>query len=203
MPESPRRLILMKITVYNFKGGTGKTSIALNLALTMHYGIITNDSYSPLEKVLPENKFIKLEADQDLPDLPEKYSIIFDLGGRISSEAISAVKQSNWVLVPTTADYIDLQVTINCINELKQYNDRIIIIGNRTVKGEFNLVQRAIQKFFNYPVFEVKRSRSMPNIFREKKSVMEMCNEGGLKRFHYAALNDQFNVIIDHLEGVS
>lgn len=81
----------MKITVYNFKGGTGKTSIALNLALTMQYAIISNDTYSPLEKVLDPKKFIKLEAGKDLPNLPEKYFIIFDLGGHIDPRAISAM----------------------------------------------------------------------------------------------------------------
>jgi|GEM_PF-3900400 len=46
----------MKIAIYNFKGGVGKTSIALNIVLSAKddYGVITNDFYSPIEKVLLE-----------------------------------------------------------------------------------------------------------------------------------------------------
>ncbi len=193
----------MKITIYNFKGGTGKTSIALNLALTMNYGIISNDIYTPFDKILDKKKFIQLKPDQDLPDLPPEYDIIFDLGGHIDPRAISAVQQSDWIIVPVTGDFIDVQVTINCISEIKTYNDRIIVIVNRTAKGEYEAIRKGIMRFFSYPVFEIRKSKALPNIFREKKSVHDMVAEGGLKKYHYESVAKQFDAIIRHIKGES
>ena len=36
----------------NFKGGQGKTSIALNLAFTFDYGIVANETYTVLKNYL-------------------------------------------------------------------------------------------------------------------------------------------------------
>ena len=193
----------MKITVYNFKGGTGKTSIALNLALTMKYGIISNDIYTPLDRILDKKKFIQLKPDQDLPDLPAGYDIIFDLGGHIDPRAISAVRQSDWVIVPTTGDFIDIQVTINCISEIKAYNEKIIVIVNRTAKGEYEAIRKAVGQFFQYPVFEIRKSKALPNIFKEKKSVHDMVAEGGLKKYNYESVAKQFDAVIRHIKGES
>ncbi len=191
----------MKITVYNFKGGTGKTNIALNLALTMQHAIVSNDIYSPLEKVLDKKKFIKLAPDDNLPKFPKKYDIIFDLGGHIDPRAVAAMRQSDWVIVPTSRDFIDIQVSVNCINELKGYTDKIIVIANRTKKGDYERVRKAMRKFFPYSVFEIKQSKSLPNIFKEKKSVRDMVAEGGLKAYHYTAVMEQFDTLIKHMEG--
>ena len=55
----------MKIMIYNIKGGQGKTDIALNLALTMDFNLITNEPLSPLDMVLGEDNFLKLGQNDD------------------------------------------------------------------------------------------------------------------------------------------
>jgi cellulose biosynthesis protein BcsQ len=190
----------MKITVYNFKGGTGKTSISMNLALTMDYAVVTNDVYSPLEKVLDDKQILKLSHADDLPIFPEDYDLIFDFGGHVDVRAIEALKQSRWVIVPTTNDFIDLQVTIDCIDEIQQYNKHIIVIGNRTIRDEFNVIHAAIKKFYKHPIFEIKKSKAIPNVFSEKRSIKEMVGDGGLKAFHYKAIYDQFDNLINFME---
>jgi cellulose biosynthesis protein BcsQ len=191
----------MKITVYNFKGGVGKTSIALNIVLSLDMGIITNDVYSPIENILPEKQFIKLEKDMSIPEIPEGMNIIFDLGGYIDTRAIEALRQSDKVLIPVTNDLINLQVTINAINEIREFNENLIIIANRTVKDDFSDISQAIKQFYDFPVLELKQSRVFSNLFQEKKSIRDIVKQGGLKAYSYRIINEQFDELLKAIGG--
>lgn len=191
----------MIITVYNFKGGVGKTGISMNIALTLNYGVITNDIYTPLEKVLSSKNFLKVNPKEDFQKLPPDSNIVFDLGGYIDKRAVIALKQSRWVLVPTIDDYNTLQVTIDTIQTLTKYNRNIIVIANKIKKEtNFNNVKKIIKKFYDYPCFPIKESKAIPNIFDEKKSIEEMVKQGGLKKFHYETVAKQFNSLIEKIK---
>jgi cellulose biosynthesis protein BcsQ len=191
----------MKITVYNFKGGVGKTSIALNIALSLDMGIITNDIYSPIEKILPEKQFVKLEKDDSIPEIPEGMNIIFDLGGYVDQRAIEAIRQSDKVLIPVSNDLINLQVTINAIDEIREFNDNLIVIANRTVKDDFSDISQGIKQFYDYPVLELKQSRVFSNLFQEKKSIRSIVKQGGLKAYSYRIINEQFDELLKAIGG--
>ena len=194
----------MKITVYNIKGGVGKTDISLNLALTMGFAIITNEPFSPIEKVLDESRFIKLERDEVLPKLPpDKYDVIFDLGGYLDNRAISALQQSDCVIVPLINEFKDVHTTVNFIQEIEGYNNRIIIVANKTQKGDFENIKEIMKENYpRYPVMEIKFSRSLPNIMREKKSIKEMVEEGGLKAYFYKSVANQFEKLIKTINSI-
>jgi MinD superfamily P-loop ATPase len=51
----------MKLTIWNLKGGMGKTFIALILALLHKLCVVTNDTYSPIDKILPKGKTYNLQ----------------------------------------------------------------------------------------------------------------------------------------------
>lgn len=189
----------MKITTYNVKGGVGKTDISLNMALTLDYGIITNEPFSPLETVLSEENFLKLNPGDKLPKLPEDADIVFDFGGYLDKRVIEALKQSDVVLVPVINEFKDLHTTINFIQEIEDYNKKIIIVVNRAQKGDYDSVCEAMKGFYSYPVFEIKSTRALPNIMKEKKSVKAMVEEGGLKAWNYKAVAQQFDKIIDKI----
>ncbi len=183
----------MKLCVYNFKGGVGKTSIALNIALTCDFGVVTNDVYSPLEEVLPEKSFIKVAGHEKMPDIPGDYNVIFDFGGHIDERVIEILKEADVIIVPVTNDYLNLQVTINAIGEIERYSGKILVVANRTQKKDFGDISLVIGKFYKYLVVELKKSKAFSNIFEEKKSIADMVREGGLKAYHYRIINEQFN----------
>lgn len=191
----------MKIAVYNFKGGVGKTSISLNLAMTLKYGIITNDIYSPLEKVLPKKRLLKLALKQKCPNIPKDYNIIFDLGGYPDDRAIDILKQSNFVIIPTTSSYLDLQNTISSLEEIKQYNNNIIVVANKATDEDLSVVLNVLRAMnYDYPIAKIKKSTVMENLFKDKTSVSSIVDEGGLKAYHYKAVRDQFVDLIKLLK---
>lgn len=188
----------MKITIYNFPGGCGKTSIAAELALTLDYQVITNDAYTPLSIILDKDSLLKLKPNQNIPQLSEGFDIIFDLGGYPDKRAVSALKQSDCVIVPTLVETGRLKVTLNSISEIRKFNRNIIVIVNQAEKGDIDIAKKAIPEF---PIFEIKKTRAIPNMLTEKKSVHDMVKEGGFKKYHFQAVAKQFDSIVNRIRS--
>lgn len=187
-----------KVTIYNFKGGTGKTSIACNLAMQLGWGVVTNDHYSPLERVLDEKHLLKLDDDdEDVPEFPADYNIIFDWGGHVDQRAVEALEQSDKVLVPVLNDYLNLQVSLDAINEISGHNDNIAIIANQVGKEDLKEITKVMRKFFkDYPIFPIKRSKAFPSTFETRKSLKEVVEAGGLRAYSFMPVYKQFNQIV-------
>lgn len=192
---------LNRLAVYHIKGGVGKTRIALNLALTMDFGVVTNDPYSALEKALPEKKRIILYPGESLPKLPKKIPIIYDLGGHADHRSIWALRDSQFVVFPVLANKEDLDIGLNFLEEISKYNENIIIAINRTRPGQFENPRKVFGKYYpKLPVFEIKESRAMSLIVEKRMSISKLALADKLHRHQYEIIERQFTDMIVYMK---
>ena len=187
-----------KITIWTKKGGCGKTNIAGELALRLEYPAITNEQESMLSVIMPKDRLKMLESNEDVPNFD--CGMVFDFGGYIDARIIEALKQSDYILVPTLPEVSEIQSCISTIQAIKKYNKNIVVIANKTEsKEDFETIQEAIKQIGDYPVFEIKKSRALPNLYTEKKSIKQLMEESPLLRYSYRKVSKQFDDLIKYL----
>ncbi|MDA9818341.1 ParA family protein [Flavobacteriaceae bacterium] len=199
----------MKVVVWSLKGGVGKTTLSLNLALHYRCGVITNEVYTMIDKILPVGKFLRLSKHQDLPDMNninKNASVIFDMGGYIDNRVLSACEQAEKIIIPTSTEKLDIQGCISTIKELKDFSDKIVIVINKVEdKKIYNFIKTFfLDKVGKYQIFGIQKSAIFKNIVDEKRSIHQIMSEGGLKSHSLKkGLWAQWNEIISFLDKKS
>ena len=187
------------IGVFSLKGGVGKTSIGLNLAMTLDYALITNEIHSPVEDIMADGDFIKVGPGVPFPKGFDDVDIIYDFGGYVDTRTIEVIKGLDIIIIPIQESHINMQVGVNSINEIIQYNKNIVVIANKTEKGSLKKIEAKVHEFFDVPVLELKTSKFFDNIFKERRSLRAVVADGGLKRYNYGKVSEQFDKIIEHI----
>jgi chromosome partitioning protein len=167
--------------VVNQKGGTGKTTVATNLA-TLFAGqqgevllVDADPQQSALEwqrdrpAHLPQVSVIGLPAPnlhREIPRLQTKYGVILiDGGGRVTATARATVAVADFLLVPTLASLPDARSTqrffAEVVEEVAAIKGRVsgAILFTMVKTGTvFNVSGQGQIKDLGYPVFETTLS---------------------------------------------
>lgn len=192
-----------KITVYSLKGGQGKTSISVALAKELEYGIVTNDTYSPLQKIFPKELLLKLEPNDALPTKEdfEGADLIFDFGGYLDERVIPALEMSDYVIIPIVGiDDLNEEGFISTVAEVAPHNNNIIVVLNRMNDEAVAEIRKDFaDKGFPYPVFEIKNSKVMEVVISEGRSVSDIVRDGGLRKYFYKSVENQVQKLINYI----
>ncbi|ARJ57156.1 ParA family protein [Campylobacter cuniculorum] len=134
----------MIIAVVNEKGGSGKTSLAINLACKLSdegdkCALIDTDAQKSAKLWVELRKAEKKEQcfkyyDELNENIKGFDSVVIDTGGRDSKEMREALSKAHLVLIPTYPSQYDLAVLSNMIKlyeNLHRENSRCFIVMNR------------------------------------------------------------------------
>lgn len=213
----------MKVTVYSSKGSAGKTPISFNLARERDWYVGTNEIEHVYDLVLPEEQVMAIEPEEEFPDFPAEIDIVFDLAGSLSRgnapSILSAVKQSDLLIVPMWNEIKSIRGGLFSIRELQPHAKHILAVASKIRKGkreafgddwtqsaDFQNVESAIQETFglDIPVLPLKYSEVFDTIFDRNQSINQICAAGvALERYSYRLVQAQFQSIFDHIDGVA
>lgn len=195
----------MKITVFNSKGGVGKTALALNLALTYDYNILSNDRMSVVSEVISERNFLFLDPRTSLKKLsfPEDFRLIFDLGGFMDSRILFFFEMSDVILIPLLTYEENLKRHLDLIEEILNYNPsaEIILIINQSRQNSHIPVSELLNYHFpDLKTFHISYSAVFRHMIKQKKSIRKIAEESFLHRRFFEPVAGQFEILYNYIK---
>lgn len=179
------------VTVFNKKGGVGKTSLALNLAKDLDFYLLSNDDS------IIETTYEKAKIMEEI-ELIEGANIVYDLGGFVDKNINEIIKASNLIIIPTIADLNSLKRTLNSKKELEAVNSKIIIVAN-ILKSNKDL--EFINEFIKAD-FSIRESKIFQRSYITKQSVSEIYNESSFNKHIYRNIFKEYEALLNHIKSL-
>ncbi|WP_187928075.1 ParA family protein [Helicobacter pylori] len=212
----------MIITIANEKGGSGKSTLCLNLCVQLLLDkkdivALDTDSQKSLEV------FNNIRSETNLPNftlfnrtgnitdtlkqMTDKYEyILIDTKGKHSKESQRAMLLSDWVLIPTTPSQLDTAVLLDMLERIRDIqalneNLKACIVMNRiptipTLKEKKALIDFINQNNANESVF------LMDNLLSERIAYKRSVSEGmGVMEYNDNKAKNEWSQFYDELSG--
>ena len=149
--------LIIKILFLSYKGGVGKSSLAINLAAEIDADYVTNDLISTSTKAI-QIEPNKRRIPKGLLTLDR---VVFDFGAmstQLDPKAVQATEAADVIVIPTLTDIRSLTATIKTVNLVTPMNKPIaIIINNFTKEKKFDEAKAFLtERLGELPIFAIR-----------------------------------------------
>ena len=186
----------MLITVYNQKGGVGKTSIAYSLTKDLDAYYITNDKINSIIPLTLHNKVLTNLTSEII----KNETVVFDSGGFIDKSMKTVLENSDIVFIPLEADATSLFTLNEIISEIRELNDNIYYIINK-VEHDKDLKEtlEALEdmNIDKNRIYTIRKSRIFKKVLSDNMSMNEILKESKLNKYRYSAVFAEYKKILD------
>ena len=194
------------VSVYNHKGGTGKSSISYSIANDLEALYITNDTFNSIVSTIYDKVIEELNDD-----IIANNTVLYDGGGFFDETTKDILKHSDLIIVPVEADLNSLKSLESFLRELQKINKNIIYILNKiesskTAQREYLEVREHLISEFdinNKDIFKLPHSRIFKNIFDEEMGIKKLINNSKKNQYTYRNLLPQYQAILNRIEKIT
>jgi cellulose biosynthesis protein BcsQ len=181
----------MQIAVFSEKGGVGKTTVAKELALNFDATIVELDPYGVLTQTLEEDRVVRFELNEKVPDITDG-DVIYDFGGFDDKRFYKIGSQADLIIIPFNPTINALGTTINSYIKAKECDTPILLVANSVLKPQdaidaFEFLSENLEE--ELITFSIPHTRAIQTAENECLSVKQLANSNGLRKHTYKKIN--------------
>lgn len=195
----------MKIAIINKKGGTGKTPIALSIAIDLKHNIATNDTsvlgfFSTQENHFFHNRMTFVN-DEEMQNYKMKDNEVFDFGGWTPKGALKILEQCDKIIIPCSAENPNSVLqTASTIAELSHLKAKCIVVITMFEKEEeFSKMENQLKEVLAISIVPLKKSKIFNNVILKGQSIKELFQENSVTKYQYRGIYPQYIELLSSL----
>ena len=190
----------MKIIIWGQKGGTGKTTFAVQTALYFDATIIELDPYGVLSKTLDKDRVYKVGLNEQAPNITSG-DVVYDFGGFDDIRLDIVSKNADLIIIPFTPTINALGTTLESYKRAKEQNIPILFIVNAFIKEQdaidaIEYIEEITGDEIEY--FKVPHTRALQTAENEGQSIIDLATKSaGIKKHAYKKISNTMQELMN------